>query len=618
MKRCWFCILAFFLGCSLLAQPVNSVPANDPEINSIFQYFAAAKTPGANPHSGAYLWIPPATPKIRAVMVGIHNGIPLPMLQNPAIRKVCRNYGIAQILFVPNDSDIGSIMLKDLNFDVTDPAKTKVYDHYLQVLADASGHPELSVAPIVPLAHSAYMDFAFDAAMRNPDRCLAAIPIKSGVPDKYAFYAPGGKSKVPDATRCLRQVPVLVVCAASQETVAWSQYPHGFDSFGFIGCYRRDYKGNPGTAYEPRNDLVGACWEMMDGHFELSPRSCQFVAAWLEAVAAARLPNEPGAPLKELVLRDGWLMDPRIPVSGDVDSLCPAPARYLEFKGDRQKALWFPNESLARGLYELLKDEPRRNIELFTVRDPKGEPVSLAHGLMAEMPDAGTLLLAKGDGRFALTTYHYTTPPGICSIKEKGHGPEDKHLLVNLLFPDKATLPLSGLPLQFNPNGTPLELLQQEEITDDRGVTETRFTLKIKRNRFWPDPGFQMLFPRIYHAGNRSFAAAGRTVKIVWVPQDVGKNRVLQTLNFPPLPDVSAKTAKIELKATSSAGLPIDYFVQKGPGIIQHGVFVPAEVPVGSIKPIEVTIGAYQAGIYKEDGGIKPSPTVYQTFRLIP
>ena len=68
-------------------------------------------------------------------MVGIHNGLPVTILQHPAIRAVCRRHGIAQILLTPNGSEIGPVMLKDLTFDITDPQKTAVYDHYLAALA---------------------------------------------------------------------------------------------------------------------------------------------------------------------------------------------------------------------------------------------------------------------------------------------------------------------------------------------------------------------------------------------------------------------------------------------------------------------------------------------------
>ena len=462
------------------------------------------------------------------------------------------------------------------------------------------------------------MDFPFDAAMRNPEQCLASIPIKAGVPDKYAFYAVGGRAKSPNPSLCLRHVPVLVICAASQETVSWSAYPHGFGLSAFIGNYRRDRDDNPGTDYEPRNELIGASWDMMSGHFDMFPRNYTFVANWLDAVAAARLPADPCAPLKTLTLRDGWLMNPSVPPTGAIPSDFPVPARYLDFKGARNKALWFPTEALARELFEVVRDEPRREIEMFTIRDPRGHPISLDHGSLASMPESNVLL--QGDGRCALSTYHFTEPFDVCTVKDRDHGknPQAVHTLENVLFPGKTSLPLSGIPLQFDPNGAPVELVGKEEFKDERGVTETRFMLKIKRHRLAPDCGFTMFFARIYHEGNSQFAASGRTVQVAWVPQDADKKGAQQTLTFPSVPDTRATVAEIELKAVSSAGLPVEYFVQKGPGIIKGGAFIPAEVPAAATKPIEVTIGAYQVGAYKESGGVKPTPAMYQSFRLIP
>ncbi len=42
----------------------------------------------------------------------------------------------------------------------------------------------------------------------------------------------------------------------SQETVSWSAYPHAMGAYG-LGSYRRDHDDNPGTTYEPRNELFG-------------------------------------------------------------------------------------------------------------------------------------------------------------------------------------------------------------------------------------------------------------------------------------------------------------------------------------------------------------------------
>ncbi len=597
------------LGCSAFAADA------DEEVNRIYQFFAASKMEKAQPNSGAYLWIPPNTPVIRAVMIGIHNGLPVSILQNHAIREVCRRNGIAQILLTPNGSEIGSVMMKDLNFDVTDAAKTAVYDGYIQRLAELSSHAELITVPIVPLAHSAYMDFPFDVAMRKPDQCLAAIPIKGGVPDKYAFYAAGGRAKQTRPDFSLRNVPVLFVSSSSQETVNWSAYPHGFGQSGALGIYRRDHADHAGDGYEPHNELLGECWEMMSGHFDMLPGDYRFVADWLDVVAHARLPQHPGDALKNLTLRDGWLMDPNVPSTGALPPNHPQPARYLDFKGERRRALWYPTEALARRQFEIVRDEPRREIEMFTFLDPHGSPIDLAHTSMAVMTD--TALLPHDGGLFELITHHFTSPPEICTTKH-GKDKSGPHKMANVLFPNQSTLPTSSLPLRFDANSGPVELVRSETFTDSRGVRETRFVLRMKRHRLTPDPVFTMFFPRVFHEGDDHFSAAGRTCQIAWVSQDMGHNMQEQIIDFPVIADTSASAPKILLKASSSAGLPVDYFVFKGPGIIREGAFVPLEMPSGRHQPVEVTIAAYQVGHYKTEGGWKPAKSVYRTFQLQP
>ena len=251
-KRQQILMLALLLSCSVA---VRAAPMG-PDVDRIYQFFAPSAVDPSRPNLGAYLWVPPNTPRIRAVLVGMHNGLPIHILQSAPVRAACRKHGVAQILLTPWAKDIGEVMLKNLTYDVTDPTRTAVYDGYLARLAEVSGHPELITAPIVPLGHSAFCDFPFDAAIRRPEQCLGAIPIKAGLPDVYNFYAAGGKAKSPDPSLCLRGVPILFVHSASQETVVWSAYPHGMTGAG-MGSYRRDSDDNPGTGYKPRDELFG-------------------------------------------------------------------------------------------------------------------------------------------------------------------------------------------------------------------------------------------------------------------------------------------------------------------------------------------------------------------------
>lgn len=587
------------------------------DVDQIFQYFTPSPTPNTPANLGAYLWIPPQTATIRAVMVAVHNGLPISILHNPAIRAICRKHGIAQILLTPWASDIGNTMLKDLFYDITDPERTAIYDRYVARLAELSGHDELSFAPIIPLAHSAYCDFAFSAALRRPQQCLAALPIKAGLPDVYDLYAAGGKAKTPTPHLALRHVPILFVQSASQETVAWSPYPRGLVASG-LDRYRRDHDNNDGSEYEPRNELFGMCWDMSSGHFDMLPRNYQFVANWLDAIASARLPTMPGEPLRHLTLRDGWLVNPTSLATESQPPGSPLVAAYRDVTKDRHRSLWYPTEKLARSLAELARSEPRKEIELFTFLDPAGAPISLAHQSLATLANAQQHL--QGDGLLQLTTHHFITPPGICSNKDKQHAknPDAPHDMKNLLFPGKSNLPTSKLPLNFDENYGVFQLLSKETFTDERGVTESRFTLRLKRHRLAPENRFSMSFVRVYHEGDDQFAAAGRTCQISIVPADAMPQARAQKIVFPTVPDAPIASQKIQLNATSSLGLAVNYFVLKGPGIIQGSAFVPMEIPMNVHRPIEVTIGAYQVGLFQEPDAAQPADTVYQTFRLTP
>jgi len=207
-------------------------------------------------------------------------------------------------------------------------------------------------------------------------------------------------------------------------------------------------------------------------------------------------------------------------------------------------------------------------------------------------------------------------------VKTKDHAkhPEEAHSYTNLLFPGQTTMQVSQIPVQFNAHSGVFDLVRGEQFKDERGVTETRLTLRLTRHRLANGAGFNMSFVRVFHEGDDEFSAAGRTCQISLSPADAAilKTATNQTINFPPVPDAPATAARIELKAKSSVGLPVDYFVLKGPGVIQDGAFIPTEVPVGVTKPIEVTVGAYQVGLFKATGGVKPAETVYQTFHLLP
>jgi hypothetical protein len=67
---------------------------------------------------------------------------------------------------------------------------------------------------------------------------------------------------------------------------------------------------------------------------------------WLDACLSDRLPKEHGAPLREMKVDDAWLAD----LNGN--EAVPA----AKYQGDPLKAVWLPNEGIAKAWMEYVKD----------------------------------------------------------------------------------------------------------------------------------------------------------------------------------------------------------------------------------------------------------------------
>lgn len=588
--------------------PVEKALNND--ANEVYQYFV----PGPEGKNlGAYLWVPPKAPVIRAVMVGIHNGLPLTILQNETVRKVCQEYGVAQVLMTPWSADLGN-MLKDLNFDITDPAKMAICDRYMQALADLSGHPELTQAPVVPLAHSAFASFPFELAARDPGRCLMAIPIKAGLPNIYSFYAAGGKSKKPLLEINLAHVPILFCMSLNQCTVPgnWKSkaLPYGSGSGGHPLTYRDDKDNNPGDTYQKGNELFGINWEMMSCHFDMSNREYEFIAQYLAAVCKARLPAASPSPgqrteLKPLTLNSGWLIDCFYSNFGEAGKTYYEPAAYTSYKGPKNRAYWYPTEELARTMQRRMISECAKKFEMFTLKDRAGEPFSLAESPQIRIPNP--LEYLEKDGRFTLRIHEYTVPPLICTNNTPNHEKDPaSHKLANVLFPSKTEIPVSKMPVKVDINGSAVERVDGPD-----------FTFKLRPNRLSPDAGGACgACLRFYKDGDDEFAMSGRNVWIAWWPNGQKIPGIKdQTITFPSIADVPRSTKRIKLGATSSSGLPVGYFVQYGPAMIEGTELVMTQVPVHDSKPIKITVSAYQTGLWQNDG-YKAAPTVFQSLSL--
>jgi hypothetical protein len=69
-----------------------------------------------------------------------------------------------------------------------------------------------------------------------------------------------------------------------------------------------------------------------------------------------------------------------------------------------------------------------------------------------------------------------------------------------------------------------------------------------------------------------------------------------QTITFAPVGDLKIGQAPVELKATSDAGLPVEFYVASGPAVIENGKLKIAELPARAKLPVAVRIVACQFG----------------------
>ncbi|MCX5683838.1 MAG: hypothetical protein NT049_09155 [Planctomycetota bacterium] len=86
-------------------------------------------------------------------------------------------------------------------------------------------------------------------------------------------------------------------------------------------------------------------------------------------------------------------------------------------------------------------------------------------------------------------------------------------------------------------------------------------------------------------------------------------------ITFPPVGDLKAGAGPVELKATSDAGLPVEFYVACGPARVTGGNLEICEVPARAAFPLLVKVVAWQFG-----RGVEPlvqtAAPVVQTIRI--
>ncbi len=493
--------------------------------------------PGYHGKKRAYLWISPKCRRVRGLLVGIQNMLEQPAFGDPIIRRACAQSGLAIVWIAPGSTANNDSGLS-LGNQFGPPGKAGAsLQGALDRLAKASGYGEIKNAPLLIFGHSAAASFVYGMPEWDPSRIIALIPDKCGFPIRGQGPLPAG-------------IPVFHLEAQ------WSEWGSGWGSLvkwdisDFINARR----------HWPKS-FVGEFLDSGTGHFDWCEKSAPLVALFIKEAVKYRVPAH--APvngrvkLRPIHRRTGWVID--ITKYGTADSHAMP---FAAFDGDPSHASWFFNRKLAQAVNRYMVRMNRKKPELidFVVN---GKPASL-----------------KQNG-FASLGAHFN-PDGVTfnvQARYLNHSPTRKLL-------NGGAAGHANAPIKFWTIGS--GALKQ--------VGPDTFKVYLHRGgvRRQGPPWEPWIIA--YSPGNSRFQSTDRPAHI-WLPitNHAGKR---QTIAFSSPANVKAGTKSIRLYATSSLGLPVQFFVVSGPVKLaaDNRTLRFTAIPPRATFPMKVIIGAWQWG----------------------
>ena len=423
-------------------------------------------------------------------------------------------------------------------FDDKNQPAPKLLQDILDALAAESGYTEIAQAPLLTVGHSGNGIFAWRVAYWNPTRMIGVVGIhcmSSQPPPQY-----------PKAT--VNGVPILDI---SGEYESWGNPDVPLDQhWRWLRGGLLEFRGQ--SAHALMSELVdpGGC------HFSFNEPLAHYVALFIRKAAEARLPetapNDPSQPvsLREINPESGWLTDLKLLTPSD-----HPPAPYTHYSGDLSLAFWHFDQEMAEATESYRTEaKGKRDQRITFIQDGKPLPAEWIETLKFEpLEDGLTVKVQAG--------FLSETPAGVAGAgKPLGH---------------------ASAPIHFS------------LIGGWRGGGEQTGpdTFRLHPDHLGPTDNLMIL---AYQEGDRNYAWAEQPAQIKYpVKNTLGQP---QKITFPAIADQPANTQKIPLTATSDSGLPVEYYVERGPAVIDGSNLKILPLPPRAKYPVKVTVVAYQWG----------------------
>jgi hypothetical protein len=416
-------------------------------------------------------------------------------------------------------------------------------------LAKVSGYYELIVAPLMFIGHSAGGPQAKARAVEMQARCFGLVQYRGGVPT--------GKDPVPPG------MPALMMVGQFDEFGRTMRNETGRETWeggrdAVVAFRKQDQRHLASIVVEP-----GA------GHFAWSDRNASYLALFMRKAVEACIPvtwlmggQEPIA-LKKVNHKTGWLTDLTIKTKSEFD-----PTPYEKYRGDKTRAAWHFDREMAEATIAYHAGRFGRKDQFIKWDDPY-------------WVDAGTRFFFTrlkwvGDGQ---TFEVHPVYADVYPSQYNGRGPR---------WPD------AGKPVGHST--APILVRQVSGPVVAAGSN----TLRIQYDSLAPATEGSRVTFMAYSAGDKEYRYTELVGMMTRGFAGLKKGKV-QTITFPPLPNLNVDSGPIELEATSDSGLPVEYYVAYGPATIVGGKLCITELPARAKFPIDVKVVAYQFG-----SGVEP------------
>ncbi|MGN6626244.1 MAG: hypothetical protein ACTHLN_06465 [Tepidisphaeraceae bacterium] len=503
-------------------------------------------------HPRAFLWVPDQCEHVRAVVVAVQNMQEEQLFKDASFRKTLSDLNFALVWIAP------PMATMEFRFD---QGEDHVLTRALDELAAASGYREIAQAPLVPVGHSASASWGWGVAAWNPGRTLAVLSLSGQWP--YFTEKNWGH-------RSVDGVPGMT-------TKGEFEIGGNLDKGWYAGLKGSFFKDHPHAAFshvvEPGGD-----------HFSASKEKIDLINLFLRKASEYRLPaqskTDGPVTLKTIDpatmgwLYDGWRRDqpPEAPA-----------APVADYTGKRDHAYWAFDGEMAHAIEKFQGSQRNKTNVLLAYRQKDGfvqpRPDHMEVHLKFEPIDDGlTFKLSGGfwdqvpatkDGKPA--GWQNTLAEGTRTVQQGDPIPhpkgEDDRLHI---------VPICG----------PVEQLSSD-------------TFAIRFNRAGmdnPKRSNSICFNLVY-PGDDTFKRSEERAELRFPLKNT--NGQPQTITFPAIDNVSANAlpASIDLKAVSSAGAKVYYYVREGPAEVNDaGVLTFTPIPPKASYPLRVTVVAWQWG----------------------